>query len=159
MDRNDLEKKYGRGQTSYLSWPVSFKDIPGDFHLTCKFLGDSPYEVSQLVEALKVLDTSGPKASEISWLPHTFDTKNDGLVKVLLIEGCPARMKQCHDALAAFRKDDYPEWKAHITVDPEIWDEVKEHGLTPQDFEVTFGPLQLKNGRRLVHEWKEQNEN
>jgi hypothetical protein len=155
MNRDDLQKKYGGGKNSYLCWPVYFGHIPGEFHLTCKFLGDAKYEVSDVVELLAGLDTSGPEGNDISWVNHTFDTKNDGLVKVMLIQGCPSRMKACHDALADLRKDDYPEWKAHVTVDEAIWDEVKEGGYTPSDFGITFGPLQLRRGDEVLHEWKE----
>lgn len=157
MDRQDLQKKYGGGKNSYLCWPVFFPGIDGEFHVTCKFLGNSPYTVTEVVQllAMEGLSTKGPEPEEITWVPHTFDTKNDGKVKVLLVQGCPSRMKACHDALGTIHPDDYPEWKAHITVDPEIWDEVKENHLTPVDLEVSFGPLQLRRGEEVLHEWKE----
>ena len=154
--KDELEQKYGSKKSSYLYWPVTI-DGNTTYHITCKYLGDTEYDLNDIKERLSKVDVSPP--SDFGWTPHIFHTNDDGDVKVLLLTGWPESMKDCHDALEPLRADSYPDYKPHITVEPELWDRIEKEKLTPGDFKIEIGPLEMmqnkgqdKDGNKLPGE-------
>lgn len=141
--KEEIKKMYA-ATTSFLSWGVS---IQGDWdhHITCKFFKDVPVTPEQIEEALKGIDVSPPKVSELSWEPVEFDTKNIDKVKVLELKRYPKRLADAHFALEAIRKDDYPDYRPHVTVSEELWARIKKEKLGPGDLQMEVGPLTFEN--------------
>lgn len=140
-DKDRLNKKYEGGGYSYLYWPVQ---IDGEnLHITAKFLGKEKVTVEEIRKDLdgknRDVDVWG-----LEWTPVVFDTKNDGKVKVLQFTEFPNSMKEVHDALAKYKKDDYPDYKPHVTVSDKLWDKVKENSYSPDDMGITIGKLMFK---------------
>lgn len=145
-DSKDLKDKYegdDKPKYCYLYWPVKMDGVTDELHITAKFMGtlnlDPEKVFAPIREHLKEINLN-----ELEWKPVTFDTKNDGDVKVLEFQKFPEHMKAVHDALEHLRKDDYPNYRAHVTVPAEIWDKVKKGGLTPADMGMEIGPIELK---------------
>jgi oligoribonuclease (3'-5' exoribonuclease) len=153
--KDDLEEKYAKNDNAYLSWPVT---IDGDdsLHVTCKFIGTDPFSVDEVVGLIQEGSPDGtdfPVSNELSWEPITFDTENDGKVKVLELKGVPQNVVDCHDALWTIRQDDYPDYKPHVTVPDKLWERIKAEGLTPQDLGMQVGPLRLEQAGELLYQW------
>jgi oligoribonuclease (3'-5' exoribonuclease)/8-oxo-dGTP pyrophosphatase MutT (NUDIX family) len=154
-DKKRLEQKYGsaKQETCVLWWGVK---IDGDdsFHITCKWLGDSPYTVEQIKE-LFAEEGCDPSPFEITrWEAVTFDTPNDGQVKVLEILDFPDRIKRCHYVLEMIRSDDHPYYRAHITVPDDLWQRVKD-GLKPSECSIQMGPLEVMQAKKCIYRFDE----
>lgn len=137
-DSTDLDKKYGGGEFSYLSWQCSLNH-PGceSLHITSKFLGKVPVTKEQVVQLIGDTPVAIDPDS-IDWVAEEWDTKNDGKVRVLRFTRYPWNMSVIHEALEELKSDDYPEYKPHITVPHDVWEIVKNN-----DSPEYIGPAQL----------------
>jgi 8-oxo-dGTP pyrophosphatase MutT (NUDIX family)/oligoribonuclease (3'-5' exoribonuclease)/predicted nucleotidyltransferase len=138
--KEELKEKYGEKENTYLYFPVSING-EDDFHLTVKFLGKSPATKEELLKALEDVDTTPPE--NFQWEAVTFDSKNDGDVKVLELTEFPENLKDLHDSLEQFREDDYPEYRPHITVEDDLWEKIKRDSIQPGHALVEMGPLSI----------------
>ena len=143
--KQEIKEEYAT-TTSYLSWPVELGGDP-DHHITCKFFSTLPVTVEQIEACLKGIDKSPPRS--FGWTPIEFDTQKNGTVRVLELNHFPKHMADCHYALESLRKDDYPEYRPHITVSDELWERVKKEKLLPGDLRIKVGPLTFASKGKL----------
>lgn len=163
----DLASKYGR-TTAYLYWPVRLSGVNEEWtddtlHITAKFLGETepgkgsdPWSglrmaVSEIIDKLARVKPHVDSSWE--WKPVTFDTQNDGKVKVLELLKYDRVIAEVHEALAPLRKDNYPDFRPHITVDDHVWEIVEKEKLSPGDMHLQVGPLCLKARGTVVKTW------
>jgi 8-oxo-dGTP pyrophosphatase MutT (NUDIX family) len=132
----------------WLSWPVW---IDGDeYHITLKWFGDKDVTPTQLRSMLCDLDLD--PTSLLEFTPQVFKTEDDEEVRVLKIVNHPRSWLEAWKRLNIIRTDDYPEYKAHITVPKEFWDRILKEDLTFKHLGFEMGPLQLKRGKALLGE-------
>lgn len=140
-----LALKYEKGAFSYLYWPCTTNLSSERLHVTAKFFGDTPFTIEEIRESLEAVEGFDQQVNvaEIEWEPVIFETKNDGLVQVLELTKYPAFMKQVHDCLSKYRRDDYGDYRPHITVAKEVWEHVLNNKITPQQADLRVMPLEL----------------
>lgn len=154
-DSTDLDKKYGGGKFSYLSWQCSLSE-PGcdSLHITAKFLGTVPVTKEEVLQLIGSDVPTTVDADAVDWVAEEWDTKNDGKVKVLRLTKFPWNMSAIHEALAPLRDDDYPEFKPHITVPAEVWAKVKGDGgpeyIGPAQLGLRITDLVLKSQGKFM---------
>lgn len=150
-----LALRYGQGNFSCLMWPCTMDLVEDRLHMTAKFFGDTPITIEEISDVLdKLPDFDKPfNMSEFEWQPVVFHTNNDGKVPVLEFTKVPDVVSAIHDALSTFRKDDYPNYRPHITVSREIWEQVADGELTPKDAGLSFLPLELSIGGLVKYKW------
>lgn len=145
-DAKDLKKKYDKPKFSYLYWPVvipGYSGVEDELHITAKFLGNDKFKHAEVFNLIMdKLQSVNP--SDLEWEAVEFDTKNDGKVKVLEFKKFPSHMQEVHDALNSLRKDDYPNYRPHVTVPEALWGAVKETKKQPLDVGMAIGPIELK---------------
>jgi 8-oxo-dGTP pyrophosphatase MutT (NUDIX family) len=116
------------------------------YHITLrwgKWKGTKEELVEAVEKALEGLDTHRPKIS--TWRPDVFKGK-DKTFHVLLVP-VEGHMLKLRDALEpVFGKDPFPEYKPHISVDEELWNEIQKKKLSPGDLMVDVLPLEVRMG-------------
>ena len=145
---------------AYLAWPVKLEACPTlkDLHITLKYLGSiepivariclrdklasafgpAPL-VAEIEERLKFSELTFTVAPNLRWKPESFNP----VTRVLVIEGYDARLRETQKDVAGLRKDDYPNWRPHITLPGHFWDVISREQLTLGECGLSVGPLTL----------------
>ena len=141
LTKEEIKEMFA-GTTSFLHYPIHIDGETDEHHITVKFFDKTPVTTEQIEEVTKGIPKTPPPIS--SWNPIILQGKR-GDVKVLELDKLPPHVSQLHYALEAIRKDDYPDYRPHITVSEELWDRIKAEKLGPQDLGVKAGPLTFES--------------
>jgi hypothetical protein len=138
-----------------LLYPVSIRGVKNligtiPFHFSLKSFFADKTTKEEVLALLEGYDLSPPSLkdftieADIITSEHTQETHH-----VLMLVGLPIRIFHAYTATDGFGIQ-YPTFKAHITVDKVLWDEVKEKNLTPTDLEMEIGALELRHGDKIL---------
>lgn len=85
------------------------------------------------------------------WQPDVFKSQaGDQKFHVLILDR-DARIKELRDALEpVFGQDKFKDYKMHITVDEDFWNQVQEKFVLPADVRLEVGALELRLGNRTL---------
>ncbi len=124
---------------SWLQWPVTLKgvDLPS-LHVTAKFFGSAQIDPEDVDISLNHRYPLNARYRDIVWVPVKFAPH----IYVLELTEAPLAMQAFHN-LFSLIKDDYPEYRPHITVPHDLWYKILTEELTPKDFNLTFGEIEL----------------
>ncbi len=131
---------------AYIAWPVRIKNFDHDLHVTAKYLGTTPYDLEAIKESLKGLNTK-LDFSRTTFVERMFA----GNCPVLEIEGLNPEAYEVKDRLKHLRKEDYPVWRPHISIDMHAYLDVT-HGNSDPIIDYS-GPLTLYVDKKPVHEF------
>lgn len=134
---------------SYLAWPIIFVDRLGvveEAHVTLKYFGSTPVTVNELktrfLGCLLRLEIDW----RVSWTPNVFFKS-----RVMVLSNLDDRLLITKSAVDALRKDDYPEWRPHITLSKEVWGPLARTPVEPWQAIRETGPLTLFVDGSPVH--------
>jgi predicted SprT family Zn-dependent metalloprotease len=137
-----------------LQWPVkilgqsTLGDV--DLHITAKWFSElSDDYIEKIITRANQQCISPP--SFTSFKLEMFGKENN--VPVLRLMGCPKYVFDFHFAFSDMVEDTFPEYKPHITVPRDFWDEVGKYSYTPTDLNIEVYPLQLTRGEDVLHKW------
>lgn len=133
---------------SYLAWPVTIngkmQSPDGEpFHMTLKYLGKFPMlSIVQIKDRLVGHDVSPVTFfDKPKWAPEIWQGRDLKTYHVLELTNPPERMALARGAFADIRKDDFREYRPHISV-PEFWWQFMQR-LGPGHVMLELGPLAL----------------
>ena len=118
-------------------------DIP--LHMSIKiFKSLDEFDLDELKEYVKKNDISSPDPQCMIFKPIIFTSEHTGLKYYMLkIEGLPPKYKALYDKYDKVGNL-YKQFMTHVTIDKEIYEDIKENGITCDD--VVFSHLVLEKG-------------
>jgi len=118
-------------------------DIP--LHMSIKiFKSLDEFDLDELKAYVKEHDISSPDPQCMIFKPIIFKSEYTGLEYYMLkIEGLPPKYKALYDKYDKVGNV-YKQFMTHVTIDKEIYDDIKENGITADDIE--FSHLVLEKG-------------
>ena len=118
-------------------------DIP--LHMSIKiFKNMDEFDMEELKEYVKKHDISSPDPQCMIFKPIIFTSEHTGLKYYMLkIEGLPKKYEELYDKYNKVGNV-YKQFMTHVTIDKEIYDDIKENGITADDIE--FSHLILEKG-------------
>ncbi len=123
---------------SYLGWPIVFSPylkVP-EAHVTLKYFGSAPISSHVLRKRLEGKLTKLTIDWRTSWKPEVFFK-----TRVMVLSGLDGALLQTKAAVDDIRKDDYPDWRPHISLPKEPWGMLAETFIPPWQVIVAVGPL------------------
>ncbi len=130
------------------------------YHITVrwgKWDGTKQELIQKVREAIKGLSTKRPKITE--WRPEIFHGKNGDKQFHVLRISIDTHVRELYDALSAvFGPSDFPHYKAHVTVERELWDRINDKMLLPGDIGVQVLPLEVAMGNATLEQLGEDKE-
>lgn len=122
------------------------------YHITLrwgKWDGSREELVQKVQDALHGLDLSRPRVTQ--WAPEIFRGRDGDKVFHVLVFQSTAAMKKVRDALSAvFGEDPFPDYKPHITVDEDLWQEISKKFLLPADVGLKILPMEVALGNQTL---------
>ena len=114
-------------------------------HMSIKiFKSMDEFDMDELKEYVKKHDISSPDPQCMIFKPIIFTSEVTGLKYYMLkIEGMPSKYKALYDKYDKVGNV-YKQFMTHVTIDKEIYDDIKENGITADDIE--FSHLVLERG-------------
>ena len=118
-------------------------DIP--LHMSIKiFKSMDEFDMDELKAYVKEHDISSPDPQCMIFKPIIFKSEHTGLEYYMLkIQGMPPKYKALYDKYDKVGNV-YKQFMTHVTIDKEIYDDIKENGITADDIE--FSHLVLEKG-------------
>src|ERR1700677_1139219 len=118
-------------------------DIP--LHMSIKiFKSMDEFDMEELKEYVKEHDISSPEPQCMIFKPIIFTSEHTGLKYYMLkIEGLPKKYEELYNKYKHVGNV-YKQFMTHVTIDKEIYDDIKENGITCDDIE--FSHLVLEKG-------------
>lgn len=123
-------------------------DIP--LHMSIKiFKSMDEFDLDELKEYVKEHDISSPDPQCMIFKPIIFTSEVTGLKYYMLkIEGMPKKYEELYNKYKHVGNV-YKQFMTHVTIDKEIYDDIKENGITADDIE--FSHLVLEKGAGNTH--------
>ena len=118
-------------------------DIP--LHMSIKiFKSMDEFDMEELKRYVKENDISSPDPQSMIFKPIIFTSEHTGLKYYMLkIEGLHPKYKALYDKYNRVGNV-YKQFMTHVTIDKEIYEDIKENGITADDIE--FSHLVLEKG-------------
>lgn len=129
------------------------------YHSTIKLFNkeaDSPEAIHDIASKRNF---EVPNPEHIHIIPDKFNDRFGNELHVLKLHGPEAdKIKENHQAFESMGNKTPYEFTPHITVDPEIWNEVQSKGLkTAKEAGIQFHPAELKSGHERLKTYAPQN--
>lgn len=122
-------------------------------HMSIKIFKDmDEFDMNELKEYVKKNDISSPDPQGLVFKPIIFKAERTGLEYYMLkIEGLAPKYKALYDKYDKVGNV-YKQFMTHVTIDKELYDDIRENGITPDDIE--FSHLILEEGAgNTVHDF------
>ena len=118
-------------------------DIP--LHMSIKiFKSMDEFDMDELKAYVKEHDISSPDPQCMIFKPIIFTSEHTGLKYYMLkIEGLPKKYEELYNKYNKVGNV-YKQFMTHVTIDKEIYDDIKENGITCDD--INFSHLVLEKG-------------
>lgn len=119
-------------------------------HMSIKiFKSMDEFDLDELKEYVKEHDISSPDPQSLIFEPIIFEAETSKLKYYMLkIDGLHPKYKALYDKYDKVGNV-YKQFMTHVTIDKELYDDIKENGITADDIE--FGHLVLEEGAGNTH--------